>query len=68
MKAFKYATPAFLLTVLSGAIGCNSLPKLRNDDGVKTNVDRLINTIKVKHRASLGQDGCTTENIVYRRE
>ncbi|KAK7980215.1 hypothetical protein PG989_012672 [Apiospora arundinis] len=68
MRAYMCATTVILVAVLSGTIGCNPLSRPGHDDSVKGEVDRIIDTIKVTHRASLGNDGCTADNIVYRRE
>ncbi|KAK6844715.1 tyrosinase central domain containing protein [Apiospora arundinis] len=68
MRAFMCATTLILVALLSGTIGCNSLSRPGHDDVVKGEVDRIIDTIKVTHRASLSNDGCTADNIVYRRE
>jgi len=68
MKALTGTTTAILVAVLLGTVGCNPLLKPRYDNGVRDEVDRIIDTIKVEHQASLGNDGCTSDNIVYRRE
>ncbi|KAK7949298.1 tyrosinase central domain-containing protein, partial [Apiospora aurea] len=57
-----------LAAVLSETVSCTSLLKPRSNGDVKVEVDRIIDTIKEKHRGSLGNDGCTSDNIVYRRE
>ncbi|KAK8135071.1 hypothetical protein PG984_007083 [Apiospora sp. TS-2023a] len=68
MKIFTCISATFLAAVLSGTASCNPLYKINGYGDVQTEVYRIIDTVKAKHRASLGDSGCTADNIVYRRE